>query len=119
VYVDSQPPDAALSLKEGNMVVRLGVFLRDSEIQFARNEDETFSWDAEIVNTVMPARVENFFPVHRKPIAEVDIVAVGAETLSIEGGDDNRLLPHFFEDLRVRENHECERIGMNCRVPPP
>ena len=58
------------------------------------------------MDPVVDARVEDLVPVHGEPFAEVHVVAVRSEVALVEGGDDNRPLPHFVEDLAVGQDHE-------------
>ena len=83
------------------MRVCFGVLFRHTEIQFARDEDESFVRDLEMADGVVLLRIEDLFLVHGEIFSEVDVVTVGAKIAAVEGRDDDGAVLHLLEDLRV------------------
>jgi len=76
VDIDAQSSNAALSLEKRDVGMGLSIFLRDTQIEPMRKEDQTFFRNRKLVDFVMKLRIQDVVLVHGKMASEVDIVGI-------------------------------------------
>jgi len=111
VNVDAQAANAAFAFQEGDGSVGFGVLQGYAQVQGVGMQDDTFFRDFEVLNGVVLAGVQDVVLVKSQPLAQVHIVGVGAQTVAVEGLDDDLALVDGFHYFNVAQNHNSSSFG--------
>lgn len=87
--VDTEAANAGLAFEEGDLLVGFGVFESGAEVGVAGFEHVAVGVDLEMADLVVLAGVEDLVDVEGEVLAQMDIVAVGAQGAAIVGIDDD------------------------------
>ena len=95
--IDPQPPDAALSLQERDMPVRLGILDGHPQVEPVGEEYEAVVGDMKMIDLVVYLCIQDIAPVNRQMLCEVHIIGIRPEVFPVERGDDDRPFCHLGE----------------------
>lgn len=115
VNVDTEATDAGFSFEERNSSVTFCVFHRRAEVIDLWLEDVAFRGNLEVINFIVLPCIKDPIAIRREVLAEVDVVAVGAEAGTVKRLHHDFAPLHGCENFRVGQNH-VPRIETDFRV---
>ena len=106
VDVDAESAYARLALKERNGVVGFCILFRNPQIKRIGMEHKPAFGDLEVLNGVVPPRVQNVVFIDGQPLAQVYIVGIGAQAMPLKGFDNDLSLLNAFQYFLIRQYHK-------------
>src|SRR5690606_13282432 len=106
VDINTQTTGTRFPFQKRYMRMRFSVFKSHTQIKDMWIEHKSFVGNFKAVDGVVLFGVENMFFISSERTAEMHIVAVAAETKSVERLDLDGSFFHLFEDALVRKDHE-------------
>ena len=106
VDIDAEAADTRLTFEEWNGVVCFRILFRNAQVERVGMEDEPTFGNFEVLNGVVPPRVQDVVFVDGQPLTQMDIIGVGAQAMPLKRFDNDLSLLNAFQYFLVRQYHK-------------